>query len=179
MALQTSGTISLDDIHVEAGGTTSTEATINDADIISLIGKTAGTAMSFNEWYGASAGFQATTSGVSVNSTQVYWTTRDVGLSWAGGGAAQTDKMIITKGYTNNTGSTPTSGATNSIKTFSNTSNPTNIIGGTTGRWEFPIAMGSKYALFSSGTQASTSSAHLNCFDVTNSTSVWKKKLAE
>jgi hypothetical protein len=177
MALQASGTISLDDIHVEAGGSTTTEATINDSDIIGLISKTAGAAMSFSEWYGASAGFQATTSGVSVNSTQVYWTTRDVGLSWAGGGAAQTDKMIITKGYTNNTGSSVTSGATNSIKTFSNTSNPTNMIGGTTGRWEYPVAMGSKYVIFASGTQASPSSAHLNCMDVTNSTSVWKKKL--
>lgn len=55
MALQGSGAISLDDIHVEAGGTTSTEASINDADIRGLIGKSAGVAMSFSEWYGASA----------------------------------------------------------------------------------------------------------------------------
>ena len=177
MALQASGAISLDDMHVEAGGTTSTEATINDSDIIGMISKTAGTAMSFNEWYGASSGFQATTSGVAVNSTTVYWTTRDVGLSWAGGGSAQTDKMIITKGYTNYTGSTVTSGATNSIKTFSNTSNPTNMIGGTTGRWEFPVAMGNKYVIFASGTNGNSGAAHLNCMDVTNSTSVWKKKL--
>lgn len=54
MALPTSGTITLDEIHVEAGGTTNTTATINDADIRALIGKAAGVTMSFDEWYGAS-----------------------------------------------------------------------------------------------------------------------------
>jgi len=56
MALQSSGAISLNDIHVEAGGTTGTLASINDSDIRDLISKTAGTSMAFNEWYGASAG---------------------------------------------------------------------------------------------------------------------------
>lgn len=55
MALQTSGQISLNDIHVEAGGTTGTLASINDVDIRALIGKSAGVQMSFSEWYGASA----------------------------------------------------------------------------------------------------------------------------
>lgn len=54
MALQGSGQISLDDIHVEAGGTTGTNATINDADIRGLIGKADGATMGFDEWYGAS-----------------------------------------------------------------------------------------------------------------------------
>ena len=54
MALQTSGAISLNDIHVEAGGTTGTQASINDADIRGLISKGSGVQMSFNEWYGAS-----------------------------------------------------------------------------------------------------------------------------
>lgn len=56
MALQTSGPISLDDIHVEAGGTTGTQAGINDTDIRNLIGKSSATQMGFNEWYGAAAG---------------------------------------------------------------------------------------------------------------------------
>ena len=55
MALQGSGAISLDDMHVEVGGTTGSNATINDADIRGLISKTAGASMAFNEWYGASA----------------------------------------------------------------------------------------------------------------------------
>ena len=55
MALPTSGPLSLDDIHVEAGGATGTLCSINDADILALIGKTASTQMGFDEWYGASA----------------------------------------------------------------------------------------------------------------------------
>tara|TARA_Y100001935_G_C17294094_1_gene505104 strand:+ start:727 stop:1332 length:606 start_codon:yes stop_codon:yes gene_type:complete len=55
MALQTSGAISLNDIHVEAGGTSGTNASINDSDIRNLISKASGVAMSFNEWYGASS----------------------------------------------------------------------------------------------------------------------------
>lgn len=55
MALQTSGAISLNDIHVEAGGTTGTQASINDTDIRGLISKSSGSQMAFNEWYGASS----------------------------------------------------------------------------------------------------------------------------
>ena len=54
MALQSSGAISLNDMHVEAGGTSGTQCTINDADIRGLISKGSGVQMSFNEWYGAS-----------------------------------------------------------------------------------------------------------------------------
>ena len=56
MALQTSGAISLNDIHQEAGGTSGTQASINDSDIRDMISKSSGATMSFNEWYGASAG---------------------------------------------------------------------------------------------------------------------------
>lgn len=56
MALPTSGPLSLNQIHIEAGGTSGTTASINDADIRALIGKASGTTMSFSEWYGASAG---------------------------------------------------------------------------------------------------------------------------
>ena len=55
MALRSSGAISLDDLHVEAGGTTGSNCTVNDSDIRDLISKSAGATMSFNEWYGASA----------------------------------------------------------------------------------------------------------------------------
>jgi len=55
MALPSSGQLSLNDIHVEAGGATGTLCSINDTDILGLIGKTASTTMSFSEWYGASA----------------------------------------------------------------------------------------------------------------------------
>lgn len=55
MPLQTSGAISLNQIHVEAGGSSGTQASINDSDIRALIGKSSGAQMSFSEWYGASA----------------------------------------------------------------------------------------------------------------------------
>jgi len=55
MPLQSSGAISLNQIHVEAGGTSGTAASINDSDIRNLISKASGVQMSFNEWYGASA----------------------------------------------------------------------------------------------------------------------------
>lgn len=55
MGLQTSGQISLDDMHVEAGGTSGTQVSLNDTDIRGLIDKADGAQMSFSEWYGASA----------------------------------------------------------------------------------------------------------------------------
>ena len=54
MALQTSGAISLNQIHIEAGGSSGSTASINDSDIRGLINKSSGATMSFNEWYGAS-----------------------------------------------------------------------------------------------------------------------------
>jgi len=71
MALQTSGAISLNDIHVEAGGSSGTSASINDSDIRALIGKASGAQMSFSEWYGASAllGLSAQSSVLSTSST--------------------------------------------------------------------------------------------------------------
>lgn len=66
MALQTSGAISINDIHVEAGGSSGTSCTINDSDIRGLIGKGSATQMSFSEWYGASAETELT-SGTTIN----------------------------------------------------------------------------------------------------------------
>ena len=67
MPLQTSGAISLNQIHVEAGGSSGTQASLNDSDIRGLIGKSSGAQMSFNEWYGA-ASMQ-----YSLTSPQYYW----------------------------------------------------------------------------------------------------------
>ena len=55
MALQSSGAISLNEIHIEAGGSSGSTASTNDADIRDLIDKSSGATMAFNEWYGASA----------------------------------------------------------------------------------------------------------------------------
>lgn len=55
MALQTSGAISLNQIHIEAGGTSGTQVSLNDTDVRGLISSTAGTSIDFDDFYGASA----------------------------------------------------------------------------------------------------------------------------
>lgn len=69
MALQSSGQISLNDIHVEAGGSSGSLCAINDGDIRTLIGKSSGSQMGFNEWYGASSSITATLRQGSTSST--------------------------------------------------------------------------------------------------------------
>mgnify|MGYP001226337745 FL=1 len=54
MGLQSSGAISLNEIHIEAGGSSGSQASMNDSDIRGLISKGSGVQMSFSEWYGAS-----------------------------------------------------------------------------------------------------------------------------
>ena len=55
MTLQTSGSISLNEIHVEAGGTSGTQASINDADIRGIAASipSGHSPMPFSFWYGA------------------------------------------------------------------------------------------------------------------------------
>ncbi len=67
MALQSSGAISLNQIHIEAGGSSGTTCSINDSDIRSLIDKSSGAQMSFSEWYGASASINETLSNGDTN----------------------------------------------------------------------------------------------------------------
>lgn len=55
MPLPTSGLISLNQIHTEAGGSSGTQASINDSDIRGLIGKGSGATSSFSNFYGASS----------------------------------------------------------------------------------------------------------------------------
>ena len=87
MTLQTSGPISLNDMHVEAGGGSGTACTINDADIRDLIDKTSGATMSFNEWYGASAYTNPTINvgeWSAANLTSRGWIVNDTGIVHAG-----------------------------------------------------------------------------------------------
>ena len=65
MPLQTSGAISLNQIHVEAGGTSGTTVSLNDSDVRSLVGISSG-AIDFADFYGASAqAFSTTTIGIT------------------------------------------------------------------------------------------------------------------
>ena len=54
MPLQSSGQISLDDLHVEVGGTSGTECSMNDSDIRGLIGLSSANQAAMNAFYGAS-----------------------------------------------------------------------------------------------------------------------------
>lgn len=63
MALQTSGAISLNDMHIEVGGSSGTTVSLNDADIRGLIGKAGGAQSSFSEFYGAAASTTLTSAG--------------------------------------------------------------------------------------------------------------------
>lgn len=53
MPVQAEGAISLNDIHVEAGGDTGTICSLGDVDIRVMIGKTQGEIQSFDDYYGA------------------------------------------------------------------------------------------------------------------------------
>lgn len=79
MALQTSGAISINDIHVEAGGSSGSSVTINDTDVRALISKASGAASNFGEWYGASAGFVFT---ISSNVANANLRTLAVAAGW-------------------------------------------------------------------------------------------------
>ena len=66
MALQASGQISLDDLHVEAGGTTGTECSMNDADIRNIISKGDGSQNGLGEYYGQSSAVSGFWAGYQV-----------------------------------------------------------------------------------------------------------------
>ena len=78
MPLPSSGQISLDQMHVEAGGTSGTQCSIQDSDIRALIGIGPPPAsLSFNQWYGASAI-------TNVHSSTMTVGTLDLTASYAG-----------------------------------------------------------------------------------------------
>ena len=91
MALQNSGQISLNDIHVEAAqfpGVAGTEATINDTDIRSLISASSQQSnLSFSDFYGASA----------VVTLPAIQLTQAVSLGITSGGTGQSSYNSISK----------------------------------------------------------------------------------
>lgn len=111
MPLQSSGQITLDEIHVEAGGTTSTEATVNDTDIRDLISATSASEMEFADFYGADGsggggGGGGISEGLSssldsVSGTNASWSTRTVDIS-----AYANEDVKLVFIYTNGTGGT-------------------------------------------------------------------------
>ena len=55
MALPSSGQLTLNQIHIEAGGSSGTQVTLNDSDVRGLISKGDGSQNAINEYYGASS----------------------------------------------------------------------------------------------------------------------------
>lgn len=70
--IPTSGMISINQMHTEAGGTSGTACTLNDADIRGLINKASGAAMNFGEWHGASAVLDTQTVTVGYQAPSLY-----------------------------------------------------------------------------------------------------------
>ena len=84
MALQSSGSISLNEIHIEAGGTTGTVASLNNSDIRGLIDKGAGLEMSMSEWYGASNTFSFS---ITSNTQEANLSNLATAAGWDGSAA--------------------------------------------------------------------------------------------
>lgn len=99
MALQTSGIISLNDIHIEAGGSSGTEASINDSDIRSMIGKSSGAQSSFSEFYGASSSVWDKSKNPAVYGGP--WNGSGPGQTGSGSGNASTYQMNASAGSSN------------------------------------------------------------------------------
>lgn len=120
MALTSSGAISLNEMHVEAGGSSGTQCSLNDSDIRGLISKSAGASMSFNEWYGASASVADYSTTLTSGHTSV---TTTIGYSTT---------VSAAKGFITTSASQPMFGtSTNNIGSLSSTSNA-NYFGGNT-----------------------------------------------
>lgn len=84
MALQSSGAISINDLHIEAGGSSGTLCTLNDEDIRGLISKASGATSSFNQFYGASATFSFT---ISSDTQEGDLSTLATNAGWDGSSA--------------------------------------------------------------------------------------------
>ena len=67
MALQTSGAISLNDLHIEVGGTSGTTCSLNDPDIRELIDVGDGAGQSIQQYYGQAAETLLPTGGSQIN----------------------------------------------------------------------------------------------------------------
>lgn len=104
MALQSSGQISLNDLHVEAGGTTGTQASMNDSDIRGLVSAAANSQMTFSSFYGASA--VSNWSATMTVASNTYAKLTSYGYSVAYGGVIPTFGSVTDNTVDNFGGST-------------------------------------------------------------------------
>ena len=105
MTLPSSGTLSLNAIHIEAGGSSGTSCSINDSDIRGLIGKGSGASMNFAEWYGASS-FTAETqllitpASSGIKFSNPGYSTYSVGIVPGTLGSAADNQITLDQGQT-------------------------------------------------------------------------------
>ena len=69
MATPSSGAISLNDMHVEAGGSSGTTCSINDSDIRLIADKSSGATASWNDYYDRAADFTTVVTVGGTNTT--------------------------------------------------------------------------------------------------------------
>ena len=94
MAVTNGPQIALSQIHVEAGGVATAQASLNDTDIRGLIGKGSGVQMAMSEWYGARApaAFRSSSTG-TVTGTYQGGGVKSYSLSSLG--AQQGDLVVV------------------------------------------------------------------------------------
>ena len=90
MALQASGAISLNDLHIEAGGSTGTECSLNDQDIRNIIGKGSNEGNSLSEYYGGSSAVSGFWSGYQVRESDGNLTWNNVNF-----GTAASNRYVV------------------------------------------------------------------------------------
>ena len=103
MALPGSGTITLNQMHVEVGGSSGSACSLNDSDIRGLIGKGSGVSMSFSEWYGASAftpdtQLQITSANTGIKFATPSFSTYSAGVTAGSHGSAADKRIILDQG---------------------------------------------------------------------------------
>ena len=96
MALQSSGAISLNDIHQEVGGTSGTQVSLNDADVRALIGKASGAQSSFSEFYGASSFDADTNQLVYIRNFSSSNTTYNFGYNYSTSSSGGKNPVVTT-----------------------------------------------------------------------------------
>ena len=116
MTLQTSGAISLNQIHIEAGGSSGTQVSMNDLDVRYLTNAASGASSSFNNFYGRSrhrvtagsgsynsvnyTGYKTSTPTMgSVDDSNLTWTSASwTGLYYATSGTDAYQKHLLLGG---------------------------------------------------------------------------------
>lgn len=108
MALQSSGAISMNDLHVEAGGSSGTTVSVSDPDVRNLISKGSGATASVSEWYGASAMSTITATGDFFQNQNLPYSYYAVQFhNHQSGGSVNTNGQLIQSTAANATSQTP------------------------------------------------------------------------